>query len=94
MKECFGNYMIYPTCQGHHTCKEYNCFNKTMIEKGACNCLYKGSCHLLRQKLQTEFRENYGYKLEDCDFYQVLKSMYEVKEINGEKEINGGKINE
>ena len=77
MKECLGNYMEYPICQGHHDCEEKECFSKTMIDKGLCDCPYKGSCHLMRQKIQTKVRQRYGRKIEDCDFYKVLKPMYE-----------------
>jgi len=76
MKECSGHYMEYPICQSHHDCTERECYSKTM-DKGPCDCPYKGSCHIPRQRLQTEFREKYGYKLEDCDFYKLLKPMYE-----------------
>jgi len=87
MKGCFGNYMEYPLCQGHYDCQEKGCFSKTMIGKGTCDCLYKGSCHLSRQRLQTEFREKYNWKLEDCDFYKLLKPMYE-NEYGQKKEVN------
>jgi len=83
-KECFGNYMQYPICQGHHECKEKGCYAKTM-SKGPCECLYKESCHIPRQTLQTEFREKYGQKLEDCDFYKLLKPKYEKKNKHVEK---------
>jgi hypothetical protein len=70
MKECFGNYMRYPTCKGHHDCKEAGCFSKTNIDKGVCDCPYKASCHVSRQYLQKRFREeDSDYKVEDCDFY-------------------------
>jgi hypothetical protein len=72
--------MIYPICQGHHRCKEAECFSRTSIDKGTCDCPYKGSCHLTRQEIQVEIREKYGCKIEDCDFYKVLKSMYEKSE--------------
>ena len=78
MKKCFGNYME-KLCEGHYDCKEIGCYSKTSIEKGSCDCPYKGSCHLPRQHLQTEFKEEYGYKTEDCDFYKLLKPMYENK---------------
>jgi len=80
MKECSGNYMEYPICQGHNDCEEKGCYSKTMIDKGPCDCPYKGSCHPTRQRLQVEFREKYGRKLEECDFYILLKPMYE-KEV-------------
>jgi len=80
MKECFGNYME-DSCQGHNNCKEQECFSRTSIDKGPCDCPYKGSCHLPRQNLQEEFRTNYGDNVESCDFYKLLKPMYEDKEV-------------
>jgi len=80
MKECFGNYMEYPICKGHNSCEEKGCFSKTMIDKGLCDCPYKSSCHLLRQRLQVEFRVKRWRKLEDCEFHKLLKPMYEKNE--------------
>jgi len=77
--------MEYPTCQGHHDCTEKECFSKTMIDKGSCDCLYKASCHLMRQRLQAEFREKYGWKLTDCDFYKVLKPIYDKSSLEKEE---------
>jgi hypothetical protein len=72
--------MEYPVCQGHNDCTEKGCFSKTSIDKGVCNCPYKASCHLVRQFLQDKFRkEMKNYKIEDCDFYKLLKPMYESK---------------
>ena len=81
MKECYGNYMEYPICEGHHDCEEKGCYSKTMIEKGSCDCSYKASCHLLRQKLQTELKPKYNSSIEDCDAYKMLKPMYEKKKL-------------
>lgn len=77
MKECYGNYMIDPICQGHNTCEERGCWAKTYMEKGVCSCPYKASCGLGRQKLQERFRGENGQTIEDCDFYIMLKPMYE-----------------
>lgn len=72
-RKCYGNYMIDGVCEGHHDCKEYGCFGKTSIDKGACDCKYKSWCHLFRQQHQYESRmnpENPKYtKVEQCWFY-------------------------
>jgi hypothetical protein len=73
--------MIYPICEGHNDCiDKRDCFSETSIKKGTCDCSYKASCHLPRQKVQTEFRKSYGDKLEDCDAYKLLKPMYNKRE--------------
>lgn len=77
MKKCYGNYMIYPKCENHNKCVEDGCLSMTNIVHAECDCPYTASCHLARQRLQVKFRKDYGYKVEDCDFYKLLKPMYE-----------------
>jgi hypothetical protein len=84
MKECYGNYMSYPICQGHNDCNEKGCFSRTSIDKGACKCPYKGSCHIPRQYIQEKIRQEHsGRTIEDCDFYKLLKPMYEERKEEG-----------
>ena len=55
-KPCYGNssghYCNYecPTNQG--------CYSVTMAKWGICDCQFKPSCHISRQKLQAKFKQN------------------------------------
>lgn len=80
--------MEYPVCQGHNICKEHGCFSKTNIDKGECGCPFKGSCHLIRQSGQAEWREESNTSITDCDFYKLLKPRY----IEREQEKRADKI--
>lgn len=76
MKECFGNIFKRTVCNNYYNCKfSTDCLTETNIIKGVCNCEYKASCHLSRQKFQLKLRNN-NETNKDCDFYQALKEMY------------------
>lgn len=75
MKECFGNYMNYPTCKGHNDCEEKKCLSITNIKFGECDCKHKASCHIGRQLLQNKFRQKLNSKIENCDFYKALEQI-------------------
>lgn len=72
VKECFGNYML-KDCKGHYNCKEIGCFEKTNTDKGTCNCKYKAYCHIPRQHVQTQFKNEYAERNEDCPFYPMFE---------------------
>lgn len=87
-KPCYGNYMKRE-CEGHHECREMGCFSETSRIHGECDCKYKESCHLTRQKLQVHVRNDnsYGYdSVEKCDFYKLIdRKMGDVTYGRGEK---------
>ena len=76
-KSCYGNYLL-DGCENNHDCKEESyCMTETFIRYGVCACIYKGSCHLLRQQCQVNLRKNnptYN-KVEQCDIFIILKEM-------------------
>lgn len=78
MKKCYGN-VLTEICSkngGHHECPHYDkndgdCFKETSL-KGPCNCEFKASCHVQRQKAQEGFRECFNETEKDCDFYKIF----------------------
>lgn len=79
MRKCFGHCMR-EACAGHHDCEDYlfnGCLSETNIRFGPCNCEYKASCHILRQKGQAKHRLDSGSTIESCSFYRELKVLYD-----------------
>lgn len=70
--KCFGHYMDYPTCEGHHDCAvSGKCFSERSFTEGACDCPHKRSCHIPRQWLQNRFKEENPKHV--CSFIQYFK---------------------
>lgn len=55
-KPCYGNSSGY-YCNYQCT-KNDGCYAVTMEKWGVCDCKFKPSCHISRQKLQEKFRKN------------------------------------
>lgn len=74
-KSCFGNYLHKEKgCNDHHNCEQQGeCNMYTNYFKGACDCPYKKSCHLMRQKIASDYRNEIGdTDIRKCDFYKYF----------------------
>ena len=70
-KQCFGHYMDYPTCEGHHDC---SVSSKCFVERssnGPCDCPNKRSCHIPRQTIQSGYKKK--YKKYVCPFLKYFE---------------------